>query len=165
MADHRVALVRGAVSRFGRPAAQPPFRGGRPVAAVVRCALPPEREPATSFASALTEAAHRFVDGELDRRTLTPDQVARALNVSPRTLHRAFALQGEPLMAYARRRRLERALADLTRPEPGLTVTEAAARWGFADSSHLTRACRRQYGLTPTQYMRSHPASAILPQS
>jgi AraC family transcriptional regulator, positive regulator of tynA and feaB len=109
--------------------------------------------------SALAGAARRLAERRLDDRTLAPALVARALNVSPRTLHRAFSVQGEPLMAYVRRRRLERALADLACPQARLTVTEAAARWGFTDSSHLVRACRKRHGQTPTQYVRAYLAA------
>jgi AraC-like DNA-binding protein len=43
---------------------------------------------------------------------------------------------------------VDRALKDVR--SSGLTVAEAAARWGFADSSHLVRACKSLYGETPT---------------
>ncbi|WP_250004957.1 helix-turn-helix domain-containing protein [Actinoplanes sp. M2I2] len=113
-----------------------------------------------SYALALTGAAQRLVDEHLEHRTLTPEQVAQALNISTRTLYRAFAVNGEPLMAYVRRRRLERALADLADPQRCLNVAEIAARWGFADSSHLARACRGKYGQTPTEYVRAQASAA-----
>ncbi|MFD4553911.1 helix-turn-helix domain-containing protein [Streptomyces sp. NPDC058469] len=104
------------------------------------------------FAGALADAARRIADGMLSEPEFSPRLLARELNVSPRTLYRAFAAQGEPLMAYVRRRRVERALQDLTAPGSRLSVTEAAARWAFADTSHFVRACRRRYGQTPSQY-------------
>jgi AraC family transcriptional regulator, positive regulator of tynA and feaB len=35
------------------------------------------------------------------------------------------------------------------------TVTEFAANWHFADSSHFIRAFKQQYGQTPGQVARS----------
>lgn len=107
------------------------------------------------FARALADAARRLADQRLADPGLGPQSLAGELNVSVRTLHRAFAAQGSSVMAYVRRRRLDRALADLTASPVPLSVGEAAARWGFFDGSHLIRACRRQYGQTPAAYART----------
>ncbi|WP_406187783.1 helix-turn-helix transcriptional regulator [Streptomyces sp. NBC_01006] len=69
------------------------------------------------------------------------------MNVSVRTLHRAF--DGETVMAYVRRRRLEGARSDLDRSGSPYTVAEVAARWQFADPSHFRRAYRNAYGQSP----------------
>ncbi|MGW3107149.1 helix-turn-helix transcriptional regulator [Streptomyces sp. NPDC001100] len=79
---------------------------------------------------------------------LTPAAIARALNVSVRTLHRAFA-DGESVMAHVRRRRLEGAHRELGLPGSPLTVADVAARWQFADPSHFRRAYRGTYGQSP----------------
>ncbi|WP_406187501.1 helix-turn-helix domain-containing protein [Streptomyces sp. NBC_01006] len=36
-----------------------------------------------------------------------------------------------------------------------MSVSELAAYWQFADSSHIIRAFKKRYGLTPTEYARS----------
>ncbi len=36
----------------------------------------------------------------------------------------------------------------------GKSWTEAAQDWGFADSAHLSRTCRRMFGLAPTTLVR-----------
>lgn len=36
----------------------------------------------------------------------------------------------------------------------GLSWTEAAQSWGFADSAHLSRTCRRMFGIAPTMLVR-----------
>ncbi|MEU9063627.1 helix-turn-helix transcriptional regulator [Streptomyces sp. NPDC048430] len=74
------------------------------------------------------------------------------MNVSPRTLQRAFAREGRALSNYIRRRRLEEACRELVAPHRRMTVTEIAARWQFADSGHFARAFRKYYGRTPTDY-------------
>lgn len=103
-----------------------------------------DREPA--LAPALAGAARTIADGRLTHAELTPGLLARELHVSVRTLSRAFAATGEPAAAYIRRRRLEEARRALA---AGHTVSEVAARWQFADSSHFIRAFRKRYGQTP----------------
>ncbi|MEU6319987.1 helix-turn-helix transcriptional regulator [Streptomyces sp. NPDC047009] len=65
-----------------------------------------------------------------------------------RTLHRAFA-DGETIMAYVCRRRLEGARRELDHPRGSYTVADVAARRQFADTSHFRRAYRKAYGQSP----------------
>lgn len=111
------------------------------------------------LAPALARAAMAIADDHLADPELTPLSLARGLNVSVRTLHRAFAAAGEPVAAYIRRRRLERARADLALPMRRPDVLEIAARWHFADSSHFIRAFKKQYGETPAQFAHSNRAN------
>ncbi|BCJ50518.1 transcriptional regulator [Actinoplanes sp. NBRC 14428] len=107
-----------------------------------------DTEPALS--PALARAARRLADQRLTDHELTPGLLAAELHVSVRTLSRAFAATGETTAGYIRRRRLEEARRALT---AGHTVSEVAARWQFADSSHFIRAFRKRYDQTPTQYV------------
>jgi len=107
------------------------------------------------LAPALARAAMKIADSRLSDPDLAPRSLARELNVSVRTLHRAFAAAGEPVAAYIRRRRLEEARLELATPLRQLTVSEVAARWQFADHSHFIRAFTKQYGETPAQFARS----------
>lgn len=36
----------------------------------------------------------------------------------------------------------------------GMSWTDAAQEWGFADSAHLSRTCRRMFGIAPTMLLR-----------
>lgn len=107
------------------------------------------------LAPALARAAMEIADARLADPELSPVSLARQLNVSVRTLYRAFAAAGEPAAAYIRRRRLERARLDLAsrRCQPG--IAELAARWQFADGSHFIRAFKKQYGQTPAEFARA----------
>ncbi|NGO14364.1 helix-turn-helix domain-containing protein [Streptomyces sp. HC44] len=105
------------------------------------------------LAPALARAAMDLADEHLTDPDLSPRWLARQLNVSVRTLHRAFNTAEEPVAAYIRRRRLERARHELLTPWGRPTVAEAAARWHFFDSSHFIRAFKKQYGETPTRMM------------
>ena len=107
------------------------------------------------MAPPLARAAMKIADSHLTDPDLAPSSLARELNVSVRTLHRAFAAAGEPVAAYIRRRRLEEARLALAAPLRRLTVSDVAARWQFADRSHFIRAFTKQYGETPTQFTRS----------
>jgi AraC family transcriptional activator of tynA and feaB len=83
--------------------------------------------------------------------------LALELNISVRTLQRAFSAAGESVTGYIRHRRLEEARLALTAPSGRLSVIELAAHWQFADSSHFIRAFKKLYGQTPTDYARSTP--------
>lgn len=111
-----------------------------------------DREPA--FTPALAQAAKDLADARLTDAELSPATVAAHLHVSVRTLQRAFASLDESFSAYIRRRRLEQAAQALTAPGSRLTVSEAAARWHFTDSSHFIRAFKKQYQATPAQFAR-----------
>ncbi|MFL4909938.1 helix-turn-helix transcriptional regulator [Streptomyces sp. MMS24-I2-30] len=80
---------------------------------------------------------------------------AGELDVSVRTLHRAFAASGESPTTCMRRRRPEEARLALTAPSGRLSVSESAAHWQFADTSRFTRSFKKHYGRTPTAYARS----------
>ena len=80
---------------------------------------------------------------------LSPKTIAAALNVSLRTLHRAFSGEQISVMGYVRERRLERARSELM--STTWTVSEIAARWNFADSSHFTKAFKRTFGVNPAR--------------
>jgi AraC family transcriptional regulator len=63
--------------------------------------------------------------------------------------------------AYARRARLERAASLLTSTDDA--IARIAAATDFADQSHLTRAFRRYFGVTPGAYRRRLGRSATPP--
>lgn len=111
-----------------------------------------DREP--TFTPALAEAAKDLAEARLTDAELSPTTVAAQLHVSVRTLQRAFASLDESFSAYIRRRRLEEAAEALTASGSRLTVSEAAARWHFTDSSHFIRAFKKQYQVTPARFAR-----------
>lgn len=114
------------------------------------------------LAPALAQAAKDLADRRLADPELSAVTLARELSVSVRTLQRAFAAAGESVSIYVRGRRLEEARLALTAPAGRLSVTELAAHWRFADSSHFTRAFKKHYGRTPTDYARSVPLTGNL---
>lgn len=120
--------------------------------AVVRGGLD-DVEPRLS--PALAQAARDLADRRLTEPALSPAALARELNVSVRTLQRAFANEGQSLSSYIRDRRLDEARRALITPHRRMTITEIAARWQFADSGHFARAFRNRYDQTPSDYVAS----------
>ncbi|NEA41840.1 helix-turn-helix domain-containing protein [Streptomyces sp. SID11385] len=102
------------------------------------------------FAPALLRAAMDHIESRLlADHDLNPRGIAAALNVSVRTLYRAFARGAmSSVMGYVRERRLERARAELISTR--LTVAEIAARWHFADSSHFVKAYEKRFAEAPS---------------
>jgi AraC-like DNA-binding protein len=83
---------------------------------------------------------------------LTAAQVALALGVSPRTLHRCLAAQSTTFGALLIGARVRRGIDTLRSPlGKRITIAEAGRRAGFADASHFVRAVRTRTGCTPSQ--------------
>jgi AraC-like DNA-binding protein len=88
---------------------------------------------------------------------LSPNVIAATHGISARTLHRLFQPQGTTVAEWIRERRLERCRRDLA--DPALRhrpIHAIAARWGFSDAAHFSRAFRAAYGVSAQEYRRQH---------
>jgi AraC-like DNA-binding protein len=75
-------------------------------------------------------------------------EAAAVAHLSPSRFRHLFAEQtGMPFRPYLLWARVEAAVGAAM---GGQSWTEAAQNWGFADSAHLSRTCRRMFGLAPT---------------
>jgi AraC-like DNA-binding protein len=75
--------------------------------------------------------------------------LAKSLNISASRLGHLYSDQlGLTYPTWRRWARLQRALAAV---QEGQSLTDAAYEAGFADSAHLTRACKAMFGITPSQ--------------
>jgi AraC-like DNA-binding protein len=73
--------------------------------------------------------------------------------LSPRQMRHTFARDvGLSMRAYLRWRRSQRAIAAV---EKGASLSAAAASAGFADSAHLSRVFREQFGTVPSKGLSS----------
>lgn len=94
--------------------------------------------------------AQEYVHGQFKRSFRIPD-LAREVEIPPVRLARAFRRHfGLSIGAYARKLRLDWAAVELASSETPIPVI--AARAGFADQSHFTRAFREYTGLTPRRF-------------
>ncbi len=88
---------------------------------------------------------------------LGPTEIAHALGISRRHLHRLFAGSGTTFCEELLAMRLEQACAALANQRNGrLTVAEVAFQCGFADPGHFTRRFRERTGLSPSAYRTLH---------
>ena len=101
--------------------------------------------------------ARAHAESRLGDPSLTPGEIAAALHVSKRYLHRLFENDRTTVSGWIRRRRLEACRCDLGDPAlRGETVTSIGARWGLTNPAHLSRLFREAYGLSPTEYRSQH---------
>ena len=107
----------------------------------------------TTAVPALRASMDAWIERHLDDPGLSPEALASAHAVSVRTLYRLYRDDGDTFGAVVRERRLERARQDLASGER--SVSAIAARWGFADASHLSRSFKKAFGVTPRDYRAS----------
>ncbi len=92
---------------------------------------------------------------------LPVQQLADNMGYSLYHFCRAFkSISGLTPAAYWRRLRLERACGDL---KQGASVTDAALNWGFDTPSGFNRAFRKQFGQSPTAYIKTGGSKIMKP--
>jgi AraC-like DNA-binding protein len=102
------------------------------------------------------------VKDHIDRRladpTLGPAEIAAAVSISPRYLHKLFAAEHRSVGQYVRGLRLERCRRDLLDPRlADRSIAAIAFGWGFGDLSGFNRAFKAAFGATPRE-VRGHPS-------
>jgi AraC-like DNA-binding protein len=85
------------------------------------------------------------------------EDIASALNVSSRTVHRQLEAEGVGFRELLNEARMTRARHYLLRE--GCGITETAHRLGYQDSANFTRAFKRHMGMTPSAYLRQHDST------
>lgn len=99
-------------------------------------------------------AALAHIDATLADPDLDASHVAAAQGISRRRLDEIMVSEmGTPVTAQIWLRRLEQAARDLVDPNlEAQTVTQIAFAAGFADAAHFTRAFKRRFGCTPSEW-------------
>jgi len=96
----------------------------------------------------LNPAIHLALEG---RGFVPAATAARACGLRPKTFHRAFVrLMGMSFADFAMRYRLQMAAAELRNGDS--PIKAIAAKWGFADNSHLHHSFRKCFGCSPAEY-------------
>lgn len=86
------------------------------------------------------------------REPLALEQAAKVAHLSPSRFRHLFVSQtGMSFRAYVLWARVSSAVGAAM---GGMSWTEAAQAWGFADSAHLSRTCRRMFGIAPSMLLR-----------
>ncbi len=106
-------------------------------------------------ADGLVRRAVAFVDENFDRDIGVGD-IAEAIHVTPRAVQLMFRRHlGTTPTGYLRRVRLDHAHRDLVRADPAsATVSEIAARWGFAHAGRFSALYRQTYNRGPYATLR-----------
>lgn len=111
--------------------------------------------PAAPAAPSLRERIGALVRERHAEAGLTAADLAAALDVSERTLHRALAAGEHTFAQQLMACRMEAAARLLADPRfDRLTVAEIGRRVGLADASHFVRSCRARLGATPAELRR-----------
>ncbi|WP_225994140.1 AraC-like ligand-binding domain-containing protein [Actinomadura rudentiformis] len=118
--------------------------------------------PEDTSRRALLVRVHAFIDQHLSDPELSPQTIAAAHHISLRSLHRLFQTQDSTIAGWIRDRRLERCRCDLSDPMlADRPINAIAARWGFTNAAHFTRAFQAAYGLRPNDYRRQQQVAQV----
>jgi AraC-like DNA-binding protein len=106
--------------------------------------------------TALTDQVRHAIEPLLGTGTCSQRDVARALYMHPRTMHRRLHAEGttfEEIKGEVRQDLAQRYLA-----QPDLPLSQVTALLGYSEQSALGRSCRRWFKATPRE-MRSRLSS------
>jgi AraC-like DNA-binding protein len=120
--------------------------------------------PALGGPSELAARIRRYIAAHLTETTLTPAEIASAMDISVRHVHRVFSNQDLTVAGWIRAERLQRCQNDLRDPRlQSKSITEIAFFWGFNDSAHFSRAFKKQYRVCPRDFRAHVQAGLAIP--
>jgi AraC family transcriptional activator of tynA and feaB len=94
-----------------------------------------------------------FIEAHLAETNLGPSEIAAAVGISVRHLHRVFARKGHTVGDWIRERRLEQCRNDLADARlRERSITDIAFGWGFSESAHFSRSFKKVFGVCPREY-------------
>ncbi|KFF06581.1 AraC family transcriptional regulator [Flavobacterium reichenbachii] len=96
-----------------------------------------------------------FIDQNLES-DLSLNAVSEIAFFSSFHFHRVFKFVTEQtLHEYVKRRRIEKSASDLL--HKNITATEIAHKYGFSDNSSFSRAFKKYFGVSPTEFKNQNP--------
>ena len=96
-----------------------------------------------------------FIDKNLES-DLSLNIVSEIAFFSPFHFHRVFKfMTGETLNGYVTRRKIEKSASDLLHKKT--TATEIAHKYGFSDNSSYSRAFKKYFEISPTEFRKQNP--------
>lgn len=112
---------------------------------------------------ALTRRARLFIEVNLQRADLTPENISAAIGISRAKLYRLFQGCGG-VMRQVQRQRMSRAYDALTDPDvPKQRIVQVARRHGFTDEKYFSRIFRATFGCKPREAMERRQAARFQP--
>ncbi|MCK8524129.1 AraC family transcriptional regulator [Aquimarina sp. D1M17] len=98
-----------------------------------------------------------YIEDNLDSE-LSLDTIAKVAHYSPFHFHRIFkTITNEPLQVYINRKRLEKTAALLFRKKE-TPISEIYTKYGFNSNSSFTRAFKKFYGISPSEFRNISPS-------
>ncbi|MFQ8432587.1 AraC family transcriptional regulator [Amaricoccus sp. W119] len=119
-------------------------------AAALSGAVPAGGEGRGAVEDALRRRITAYVEAHLLDPDLSQERLCRAFHMSRATLYRVMQPLGG-VAAYAQARRLARIHAELLDPTRHHHLGRLAEEHGFASQSHMSRAYKARYGLSPSE--------------
>jgi len=108
---------------------------------------------AESLVDATTLALKRAIHRRLREPGLAVADIAGAVGISERYVHKLLARSGTGFTSYVIERRLDGAARDLGDPAMADRAIGAVAfDWGFSDLSHFTRRFKQRFGCRPRDW-------------
>jgi AraC family transcriptional activator of tynA and feaB len=114
----------------------------------------PLHHETTHVSEALRYRIEGYIRDQIHDPALTIDKIAVALRCSKRYLHMAFAASDRSIADYIWATRLDGCRDDLAR-RSAMSISEIAFAWGFSSSAHFSRAFRKRFEMTPSEFRRS----------
>lgn len=127
--------------------------GGTPTGIEQESATPAVqgRDAASAFLLRITEVVNK----EMESGDISVASIATALGLSPYQLRQQLdETVGMKPQEFIQGLRMQRA-CELFRTQPHLTINEVAYRCGYEDKSNFTRAFKRVFGQTPSEFFRA----------
>ena len=104
----------------------------------------------------LGDRIREYVTDHLRDPHLSLDSIARHLNSSKRSLHRAVSSSSSSIHDLIWHQRLDRCRRDLLDPSQSRqTIAEIAHSWGFKNFTHFSQAFRERFGVSAREARRS----------
>jgi AraC-like DNA-binding protein len=98
------------------------------------------------------ERVLKEVNEHLDDNDFSVEMLAKGVGISRAQLHRKMKeLTGIPVSEFIRNIRLEQAVRLLE--EQKINVTQVAYSVGFSNLAHFSTVFRKQFGVSPTEYI------------
>lgn len=111
-----------------------------------------DKEVQSTYISSVNKAL-QFIDENLDTN-LSLETISKVACFSPFHFHRIFkAITNETLNSYINRKRIEKVASVLTH-KPEVSITELSLLFGFNSNSSLTRAFKKYYNISPSEFRR-----------